>query len=400
MDLRIANACAAFSLAVSIAHADEAEDRANFVQLIANNSYEITFADGAFAGAGYDMIVAEGRAADYFLFGEQHATADIAHLATSIWSDIHDTGYSIAAVEIGPWSTEVFEGLQREERFEDFATTDDQLLTFPFVFFAEEAAFTDTVIADSPRETHALWGLDQEFIASGSVLADLLAGYAETPTQTEAVEAFAAAAADNLMHVGMAPAEAFDALAAAFADGPEAARALVDGLYVTNRIYAPFTGRGGSGYLANVERENYMRTNFIRHAETLQPGERVFLKFGGNHLMRFQGRTDIPSMGGFIAEWAFIRGETTVSMFADCLSGEGRDPQTREAGPCSSYFLYEGTVFGNALPDGSVVVDLRPLRRWTSNYDFVDETSRELIFAFDFYVGLHGVEAARFVGEE
>ena len=43
----------------------------------AENRYAVTFQNGAFSGPGWDLLLAEGRAARFFLVGEEHGVAEI-----------------------------------------------------------------------------------------------------------------------------------------------------------------------------------------------------------------------------------------------------------------------------------------------------------------------------------
>jgi len=57
------------------------------------------------SGPGADWLAARAAESDFFLFGEQHATADIALFAAGLFERIHGAGYEVAAVELGPRET-------------------------------------------------------------------------------------------------------------------------------------------------------------------------------------------------------------------------------------------------------------------------------------------------------
>ena len=157
-----------------------------------------------------------------------------------------------------------------------------------------------------------------------------------------------------------------DRLEAAFA-GNRAALSIVEEMRRSNHIYRPFLGRGGSGYLANLERETLMKRNFLRSFEEAERRNgkppKVFLKFGGSHAMRGMTSTDVPGLANFLAEWGQAKGHRLVNVMIDCIGGEAMNPQTNIAGPCENYFG-PTTLIGRAVANGPTVqiVDLRALR--------------------------------------
>jgi hypothetical protein len=359
-------------------------------------------ADGL-SGTGGDWLNAQADLAHLVGFGEQHATADIALFAQAWFSDLDAQGYDHAVIEVGPWSTRAAEALLRGApgEFEADVAARADGLAYPFLFFQEEADFARDVVARHEMPGPALFGVDQEFIAGGTILAERLALLAQTAEQRDAVHAFSAALAENAWLVGAADGEVFDELSTAFAGGPAEARDLVAEMQRSNRIYAPFTGRGGSGLLANTEREEGMRSYFLDAWATIAASRsntpRVFFKFGGNHLMRGHTNTHVPGFGGFLAEWGFARGLGFFNVMVDCDGGLMTDPRSGEASACESYFPLEGSPFEGLAADGPVVIDLVGLRSTAARDEALDPRILRLILAFDAYVLLPDVAPATLI---
>ena len=329
-----------------------AADEPNLGELIAKHRYEVSFKDGKLAGAGIDWLVDEAGRAHFFMLGEQHGTADIARVATALFRKLQPLGYEHAAIEVGPWSTPIMEELLREdgEAYERYLTTEDRLLTFPFFFYKEEVEFGRTVIELSGTKSDALWGVDQEFVAGARPLLDLLDGWADTPQAKTAVKRARAQLKENPMLLGTGEDGIWVDMVEAFLGSkhPEALQ-LLDEILMSRRIYSPFVGRGGSVYLANEERERYMKTNFNRHLEEaearLGKTPRVFMKFGANHVFYGRSKTHVLSLGNFGARAGLgtqARGVQPGS--ADCIGGQTRDPRSGGTPPCSSYLVKGGTA--------------------------------------------------------
>ena len=395
--------CALAFSSAATAQVELSEDQ--FRELVAENSYPISRVSGELSGPGYDFLIESGTDAQFFLLGEQHGTADIAIFSEDIYRGLAAVGYDTAVVEIGPFSTETLEDLLRDDdplALEKLILEDDNLLTFPFVFYAEEVDFLREVIASSPDQT-ALWGVDQEFIGGSRLVAEMVADEAVTLNQREAAAAFQAAAAEDIMHVGIADETYWAELEAAFA-GTEGTRGhmLVQELIRTNRIYAPFTNRPGSGYWANFERENLMKTNFLAAfnaaTEIGGPAPRVFAKMGANHTSYGRSPTDVFAFGNFLNEWGLADGFETFNVHVDCRGGSSLDPRTEEAVPCETYFLANGGILADIVANSpTAVIDLRPLRRFARHWEFIDEETHRLIMSYDAYVALPDVAAASLV---
>ena len=389
-----------------VAEAQEQQDAA-LQELVSQHTHRLVLDRNALDGPGATFLREQLGDTHFFLIGEEHATGDLARLAMSLWNEAHDRGYEYLAIEVGPYGTERIEALLRSpgrDALRAFQLHEDNLLTFPFVFYAEEAELLKAVVHDSRDKEHALWGLDQEFIAGGRVVLEQLAALAETDAQRSAVAVAQEQAAAELMWLGMSPAETFIPLTEAFS-GNAAGEKIVEAIVLSNGVYAPFTGRGGSSYTANDIREGYMKENFLHsYKSALQRnGEkpRVVLKFGANHLVRGHSQTNVLTLGTFVQDFALVEDVKIFSVHLDCQGGLTRDPRSGETDECSSYFLGESSDLAALLPDEQMVIlDLRSLRPHMKKFKDWDERSRQLVLAYDAVIAVRDVAPASVVGQE
>lgn len=372
--------------------------RANTLEIIRND-------DGSLSGNGWERLMTDAENAQFFMIGEQHATADISEIETAIHAGLAERGYSYMAVEIGPWSTRYAERLLREndDIVAAIRSAPGNGYALPFLFFAEDAELVDQAVQLSPHPSEVLWGLDQEFIAASPLLVPMLGVLARTDAQNAAINPLAEMAGDDPMALGEEAPEMFAALRLAFDTGEDdEALALVDAIILSNRIYGPFTGRGGSIYSANLSRENYMKRNFLDHFERAEQRDggppRVFLKFGANHMMRGRSLTNVPALGDFIVEWGRTRDFETVNIMIDCLGGNAVEVLSGASAPCETYSLEDGSII-TTIAEGRplTLIDLRPLRATVRRSSTLDAATRDLIFAFDYYLGVADVSPATLI---
>lgn len=392
---------------VSPATAQESTDSSALVEAAQAQRLDIQRAPGGtLSGAGWDQLIADGADAQFFLIGEQHATADIGEISLAVYRALAAHGYDYMAMEVGPYGMAAAEAMlnERPGALRDFIGTPDNQLVIPFLFFSEDLAIVEEAAQTSRATTERFWGIDQEFIAGGPLLVQRLSQLTRNDVQRDALASFAALVAGNPMAIGTVSAEEFAALRRAFDTGrdPQALE-IVDAILLSNQIYAPFTGRGGPIYPANLTRENYMKTLFLAAFQRAEErdGEppRVYFKFGANHMMRGLSQTNVPALGNFLVEWGRTRNLDVVNVMIDCLGGEQiSDPRTGEIGPCSSYLLEEDSLIHAAAGDAPLVlIDLRPLRALIRPSTEIDDGSRALIFGFDYYLGVRDVRPATMV---
>ncbi len=372
---------------------------ASFAEQVAANRHALAFENRALSGPGAELLAREMAAAQFFLIGEQHATATIAEVSAALHRQAAGLGYHYSALEIGPNSAVEVERTARSGpgRISTALRAPGLDFSVAFLFWAEEAALAEQMVRLSPFPSEAIWGLDQEFVGSLRLLMPRLEALARTPAQRQAVAGLRTRSDADQMALGQMPAEALTPLSAAFGEGEGAA--LVADLVISNRIYAPFTGRGGSGMEANTLRETYMKRNFLSRCTAAEARDgrppRVFVKFGANHMMRGFSTTNVPSLGNFIAEWGLSRGFGTVNVFIDCVGGEQNDPRSGGNVPCESRDLLpdDSPLHSQMAPGRMTLFDLRPLRARLARTE-IDPLTRRLILAFDFYLAIRDARPA------
>lgn len=376
-----------------------------FVSAISEHTLELNRNEsGELSGAGWDKLLEEAERAQFFLIGETHATADIATIASEIHKGIAPYGYHNMVVEIGPWSTRLVEGLIRDGKLTEYVATPGNSFNLPFLLNHEEIALINQAVSLSPQDDHVLWGVDQEFIASGPIIAAELKRLATTDAQRAAANDFAQKAHVNFMYVGAAPQEEIDALVATFADGSEDARKLVNEITLSHRVYGAFVRRTGPIYFANLERENYMKANFLAHFEAAEerlgaPPKAIF-KFGGFHMERGLSGTNVPSFGNFVMEWGRTRDFGTVHVMIDCISGEAWAIQQAKPAPCEPYALAENSpVFGALEGRDIALIDLKALRPMLNSSTPIDAKTRDLVLSYDYYLAIRDVKAGTPAGD-
>lgn len=358
---------------------------------------------GTFSGPAWDALVADGAAAQFVVVGEQHGSGDIARFEAALHRALAGRGFTHSALEVGPYSTRFAETLIRSGpgKLQDFIHAPNHGFTIPFLFFKEEAEMAEQMVRSSPDRQQALFGLDQEFVGATPILASELRALARTDRQRQAVAQFEAAGASDPLLIGKLSDAQVGALDTAFA-GNARAEAIVEAMRVSARIYRPFVLSQGTAYAANLERENYMKLNFVRQFEAARKrngkAPKVFFKFGGYHGMRGISGTNVPALTNFVADWGLAQGYGLVNMMVDCIGGQAMNPQTNTPEPCESYFGAD-SIIRQTVANGPPVqiVDLRALRPLLTKMK-IDDASRTVILAFDYYVAIKDGAAATPLG--
>ena len=354
---------------------------------------------GRYAGAGWDQLIADGANSQFFMIGEQHGVADIVRFATTAQRVLAERGYTHAAIEVGPWSTDVAERQIRsgQGKLAAYLRKPGYRISIPFLFQQEEVHLAEQIVGSSPDRVDALWGLDQEFVFSGPVVVDVLGGLARTSGERASVLALASRVTAKPELIGAAPWAENAALETAFAGNPKG-REVVAALKLSNEIYAPFTGRGGTGYEGNLRRENYLKANFVKafNAAEKRNGRppKVFLKFGGNHAQKGFTGTNVPGLGNFLAEWGAARNFSFTNIMVECVGGQAHNPIEDKHLPCEAYYSKDSAIARMPKPDRMTLVDLRPLRPLLRRMTDLDEESRKLILSFDYYLAIKDVRPA------
>ncbi len=312
----------------------EAQDTALTRILIANR-HPIHLGDGRLEGRGGRLLVDEGIASRFFLVGEEHGVAQAPALIAALLRELRPAGYNTFAIEVSPLQGERLQALTRTPRVRAALDTllSSWFTSVPFYSIAEERELLASAMTpQGSLPAMRIWGLDYDVSADRFYLRELErlvptagraavvrareladSGFALLATQGNPSRLFAWSATDSV----------FEALRVALGPRPSPrARAIVDVFERTARINRLFIG--GRGYESNLMRSAYLRENFLKALAAAERGgerPRVFLKFGGSHMMRGWNYThtlDIGTAAPIIAE---SRGEQSFHVLV--LGGPG-----------------------------------------------------------------------------
>ena len=380
---------------------DSAAVRAAFDSVVTANTYTATLEDGELTGPGADWLEARGREVDHFLMSERHGTVQIPAVAASLYERLSDHGYGPVALEIGPFAAEAAdEALERggysalEELITRYAGP-----PIPFLNWKEESKMA----ARMSEAGATIWGIDYEFITSLPMQLDALAEQAETDREREAVRTARTQMKEEWggaggMALAAAEPSALKALRAAFEPrGDDRALARIDAMLESNAIYAPYVRKTGSFFESRIRRESLMKEQLIEHIRAWEAehddAPNVFHK--NAHTAKHQQEGLYIPLGGFMAEWARARGETTFHVMADCNGG--KIPKTGQGGggECISYLGQGNSPFADHLrTDAITIIDMRALRPGYFDWEFLPDDLREGIVSIDAYVAIPDVQRA------
>lgn len=370
--------------------------------------------DGS-SGPGWDLLLAEGRAAQMFLIGEQHGIAENARLAGALFEALVPAGYSRAVIETSPPMAQRLDNALRENGLDGLR----ELYARPggepaFFGLREEAEWLSRARAAVRGKAPVLWGVDYE-VASDRILIASLQSRRKPVTALAPVQALADAstAAWREYVATRNPQVIFSfsgdpALVVAVREawpnlGAEVAWTL-DTLEETlgiNRLWSQ-----NQGWRSNERRANLLRANFLRHwraAHEAGQSSKIFAKLGASHLMRGLNTTETFDLGSLLPELAALYGghafsllvlagpESQVAVF-DPLSWSYRDGRPR-----SRYHAGLDPITGAAFETGFTLVDLRPLRPLlpASKRDAVDPHLMRVVHGYDALLVMTGSTPAR-----
>lgn len=369
--------------------------------------------DGELRGPGADFLLEEGRAAQFFLMGEEHGVAEIPEISAALFRDLAPAGYRHLAIEIGPSLADTLEGLVRGPDPEEALTAFYRDHPPGALFFSlrPDADMLIEAVRSARGTRDVLWGLDYDILGDRYALRRLAALAPDSAAQAAADRALAVAdsffraarEAGDLSRVFMfrGPDSVLERVREAYdpAPGSETDRILEE-LQETLTINHLFMD--GKNYESNQRRAALLKRNFHEaYRWAVRAGEdrpRVFFRFGGYHMMRGRNFNDAFDLG------------TAASALA--VSNESRSFGVMAiGGPGTRHAVVDGETFGwkaaeldvarapwarplvrAAGGDGFQVLDLRPLRPLEHAGKLGDLSPRlaRLIYAFDAVVVLNG----------
>lgn len=346
----------------------------------AESRMRLDFQRGVFSGPGWDWLLDQGRASQFFLLGEEHGIAENAKLAAQLFAALVPAGYSRVAVEISPPMAEELDravtaggaaGLER--LFEDPGSV------VAFFGMREEAEWLAAARAALPGRQPFLWGNDYEVGADRRLIAILKSARKPAAAQQTLARLEAASNASwaryaetrDFQHIysfAGDPALVRAVRAAWPKRDPRSARILdtLEETFAINRLWVE-----RRAWESNQRRGAFLRANFLEHwrrEKAAGRSPRVFLKYGASHVVRGRNTTETFDLGSLVPELAAIEGGKAFQLLV--LPGKGSsvavlDPTTFRYKPVE----YDGDyskglepITAQAWPGAFTLFDTHKLR--------------------------------------
>jgi len=394
---------AASSAAGALGSAQSSPDRLQRLRsAIAGARLALEFDGRGFSGAGYDWLLKRGAESQAFLLGEEHGIAENAKLAAALFRALVPHGYRKIAIETSPPIAEALDqtllrgGLAALEKF--VTTPGSQAVFFGL---REEAEWLAAARGAVPRSTQLLWGVDYE-LSCDRFLIQQLEMHPKPASADRALEALESASRASWTRYAQTHDPQFifsfagdpalvEAVERAWPRADERVRIILDTLRETlevNRLWS-----AGKVYESNLRRVALIRSNLLRYwraEERRDPGFRLFMKMGANHMTRGLNMVDMFDAGSLIPGLVAERGGQAFHLMV--LPGPAA--QTANFDPTRfKYVPGQRDEYGkgmelfsaNLLPNGFTLFLTAPLRPFASSA--VDELPSQLIKV------IHGFEA-------
>ena len=362
-----------------------------FVKAIRSHASPFEIVGGRLRGFGADALSRVARDHQFIMVGEDHGIREVPQFVAALWETARPHGFSHVGVEIGPVSGANLERMMRRpsaQREMDAFLTRYTSFALPFFFWKEESEMLEEIVKSLPAGRDVVWGLDQEFMLAPTYLFDRLTAIAPNAAARRLAAAYAEASGkgDRAMYANSNPSglwmvSSTDAdiprLRSAFKPrvGSEADVILTE-LALSRDIYGKFSA--GLGYESNQQRDDLMKTNFMRFYRAAQArGEKLpkaIVKLGANHVFRGPSITSTYEIGSFIPELAVMNGTKSFGILL--LAGKGtwnayrpfgskESDKTQAYDPLTTpeYAVFDLKSVMAAAGNGTwTFVDLRPLR--------------------------------------
>lgn len=340
------------------------------------NRHRLGYDGATFSGPAWDLLLNEGRQAQFFCIGEEHGIAENPKLAAQLFRALTDSGYSKACVEISPPMAAEMDRAARGGVDGLCAMFADPKAGVAFFGMREEAEWIAAARDAVGGREQAIWGLDYEVGGTGRMLDRLRAKRkpraAEAPFQAlfDASEAAAAQYASTHNPQFIFSFSGDPALVRTVREAwprPDAEAAwMLETLEETLAINQLWVS--GQGWTSNQRRATFNRANLRRYLEAEGEPPKVMFKFGSSHMVRGLSHTQVLDIGTQVSELAESRGGKSFHIFV--LPGAGAqvaqfDPSAWTYRP-SDAGTYEDAgmtpLIAAAHPDAFTLIDLRPIR--------------------------------------
>lgn len=340
----------------------------------------LEFDGGVFSGPAYERLVAEGRAAQFFLVGEEHGIAENPMLVGQLFNELARHGYSKLAIEISPTMAWRLDTALAEDGLDGLRALFAEPGGEPaFYGMQEEAEMLAVVRAAASAGEPVLWGTDYE-VAGDRQLLKLLAE-ADKPAAAEAaLDALVAASTASWAQYEETRSPQF---IFSFAGDPALVRALRDAwpdpdpqsAVILDTLEHTLTVNNlwvqGKPWESNAARAALQRENFLRYWRAAkQAGDKpkVLAKLGASHLVRGLSQTAVYDLGTLLPEIAALEGGRSVSVMVvpgkdAMIAGLNPSAWAYEPRPAEGSYL-EGLapLLSAAFDDAFTLIDLAALR--------------------------------------
>lgn len=419
LDRRALLGALGLSVAAGVAGAQEASPPATappaqpsltdrITQRAMENRHRLAFDGTRFSGPAYDMLLQEGRAAQYFCIGEEHGIAENPKLAAQLFSDLR---FDKACVEISPPMAAELDRAARSGVDGLRQLFSDPGAQVAFFGMREEAEWLAAVRAARPGRSQAIWGLDYE-VGGDRRIIQLLKAKRKPAAAATALAALETASDESWAQwaATRSPQYIFSfsgdpalvaAVRAAWPGADDDVRWMLDTLEETLAINRHWVQ--GQGWQSNQRRAAFNRANLRRYwaAEGDRPA-RVMFKFGASHMVRGLSHTQVLDIGTQISE----RAEAIGSKSFHLAVFPGAGAQLAQFDP--SAWAYRAADAGTyedagmaplkaaADPAAFTLIDLRPLRPlvFGARHKALDADLVRTIHGFDALLVLTGSTAS------
>lgn len=359
-------------------------------ETVAATLMPMTLNDGLLSGPGAEFLAEKARNSQFFLLGEDHGVADIAHMAGAFTPLLKAAGYRYATVEVDPWMGVRMEKALRTGGIQGLETIlyPNHPLALPFFNWREEAEAAQRML--TLGSDNVLWGVDQAFIGATTYHLQRIEAEAANPAAKKAAVALAAESngkLDFLGKVDLARLRSLRDLLTSRADAPLVA--LADGLIHSATLYQPFvTGTGLSVWESNEQREALIKRNFLDYYRTAAAKDgkppKVFLKMGATHLSGGISMTGIRAFGGFLDALAVTEGNRSYSVLTLCGPGSKTAQIFGPPGDCTPKFAEMFGELGDHLKNQDfAVIDLKPWKEQPDRWKHLPEVGRDFLWNYD-----------------
>jgi len=373
----------------------------------------LNYDQAKFFGPAWDRLLAEGRAAQFFLVAEEHGIAENPRLAGQLFIELSASGYSRFVIEISPTMATMLDQAAADSGLDGLRRLFAEPGGAPAFFgMREEAEMLATIRASQPGDEIVFWGTDYEVLSDRQLLKILAA--TEKPAAAQASLDDVLAVADEIWgryEETKSPQYIFSfagdpalirAVRNAWPDADERSDRILNTLEETltiNQLWVQGKAWESNNRRASLQRENFL--SYWQAAKANGDSPRLMAKFGASHLVRGLSQTAVFDLGTLLPEIAATEGGQTVSLLV--LPGPGTDvaalnPATfaYEPRPVSGgYSKGLESLIDAALPNEFTLIDLEPLRSIVGmNRGPVNDELFRVIHGFDLLLVMSGSTAS------